>query len=229
MNRMKRPVGAVILALALATLAGRVPAAAAPSAADQAVTAYIKKQDADAALARDQYVANNLPGLLEDSASPVIGNPKANVWIVEFFDYACPYCKAVEPRLEALIRADKNVKLVVKEFPILTPQSMTAARIGLAAAKQGKYAAYHNALMNYRGQLDDEAIQDAAKGAHLDMARVKADINSPEVTNELLANFNLARSMRLFQTPSFIVAGHILTGESAAIDFPKLVAAARGK
>ena len=202
---------------------------AAPSAAEQAVAAYVKKQDSDAAQARDQYVANNLPGLLEDPASPVIGNPNAPVWIVEFFDYDCPYCKAVEPRLEALLRADKNVKLVVKEFPILTPQSVTAARIGLAAQKQGKYRAYHDALMLYRGPLDDQAIQDAARQARLDMAKVKADIASPDIANELLANFNLARALRLFQTPSFIVAGHILTGESAAIDFPKLVAAARGK
>jgi protein-disulfide isomerase len=215
-------------ALALAALVSG-PIHAAPSAADQAVASYIKQQDADAAATRDQYVANNLPRLLEDPASPVIGNPNAPVWIVEFFDYDCPYCKAVEPRLEALLRADKNVKLVVKEFPILVPQSMTAARIGLAAAKQGKYRAYHDALMLYRGPLDDQAIQDAARTAHLDMVRVKADMNSPDVTNELLANFNTARALRLFQTPSFIVAGHILTGESAAIDFPKLVASARGK
>ena len=77
--------------------------------------------------------------LAGDPAAPVIGNPQADITIVEFFDYTCPYCKAVEPRLAALVARDRQLKLVLKEFPILHPVSLVATRAALAAMKQGKY------------------------------------------------------------------------------------------
>ena len=108
------------------------PAAAAPSGElariDQAVRAYASKLEADTEKDHDQRALTNAAALQSDPGSPVIGNPGATTVVVEFFDYACPYCKAVEPRLEATIRADKNAKLVLKEFPILTPASMVATR-----------------------------------------------------------------------------------------------------
>ena len=180
---------------------------------------------ADPAPASDQVVAQARAAL--DQSSTVIGSPRANVTIVEFFDYTCPYCKAVEPRLEALLKSDKGVRLVLKEFPILTPQSLVAAKAGLAAARQGKYAAYHQALMRYEGPLSDEVIFDTARRAGVNLARLRADMIRPEISDELIANFNLARGLRLFQTPSFIVGNHVLTGLSAEIDFPREVAAAR--
>jgi protein-disulfide isomerase len=179
--------------------------------------------------AADEIVAGKMSALVGDPASPVIGDRRARVAIVEFFDYTCPYCKAAEPRLEALLRADKGVKLVLKEFPILSPESMVAARAGLAAAKQGKYAAYHQALMTYRGPLKASVIFDTAKAAGADVARLRRDMQSPAVSDEIIATFNLARSLRIFQTPGFIVGSHILTGPSAEIDFPKAVAMARAR
>ena len=108
---------------------------------------------ADVPFASDQVVSQKAGALVDDPNSPVIGNPHANVAIVEFFDYACPYCKAAEPRLEVLIKTDKGTKLILKEFPILTPESMIASRAALASVRQGKYAQFHDALMNYRGRL----------------------------------------------------------------------------
>ena len=179
--------------------------------------------------APDEIVAQRMGGLVHDPLSPVIGNPKASVAVVEFFDYACPYCKAVEPRLEALIRSDKDVKLVVKEFPILTPESMVATKAALASVKQGKYTVFHQALMNYRGPLTNQVIFDTAKASGIDMVRLRRDMNSPQIADEIIANFNLARSLRLFQTPSIIVGSHIMTGPSVEMDFPKAVAMARGR
>jgi protein-disulfide isomerase len=184
---------------------------------------------ADVPAASDQVVAQKDAALLNDPSSPVIGNSHADVAVIEFFDYACPYCKAAEPRLEALLKSDKGTKLVLKEFPILTPESMIATKAALASAKQGKYAQFHNALMNYKGPLESSVIFDTAKEVGLDVARLRKDMANTEITDEIIANFNLARSLRIFQTPGFIVGNHILTGPSAEIDFPKAVAAARAK
>jgi protein-disulfide isomerase len=184
---------------------------------------------ADVPAASDQVVAQKDTALLNDPSSPVIGNSHADVAVIEFFDYACPYCKAAEPRLEALLKSDKGTKLVLKEFPILTPESMIATKAALASVKQGKYAQFHNALMNYKGPLESSVIFDTAKEIGLDVARLRQDMANPEITDEIIANFNLARSLRIFQTPGFIVGNHILTGASADIDFPKAVAAARAK
>jgi protein-disulfide isomerase len=148
---------------------------------------------------------------------------------VEFFDYACPYCKAVEPRLEALLRSDRKVKLVLKEFPILTPQSMIATRAALASVAQGKYRPFHQAMMNFRGQLLEADIFDMAKASGLDLVRLRRDMTAPAIADEIIANFNLARGIRAFQTPVFIVDNHEMSSESASIDFPKAVAAARGR
>jgi len=159
--------------------------------------------------------------------SPVLGNPRGDVVVIEFFDYACSYCKAVEPRLESLLGADHGVKLVLKEFPILTPESLIAAKAALASVKQGKYRQFHQALMAYKGPWQTTAIFDTAKAVGLNIDRLRKDMAASAVTDEIIANFNLARSLRIFQTPGFVVGTHVLTEPSAQIDFPKVVAAAR--
>jgi protein-disulfide isomerase len=146
---------------------------------------------------------------------------------VEFFDYACSFCKAIEPRLETALHNDPHVRLVIKEFPILTPESQVAARASLAAVRQHKYRQFHEALMAYRGPWQEEAIFSTAKTVGLDLDRLRHDMESPEIANEFIANFNLARGLRIFQTPAFVVQDHILTGPSAEIDFPSVIAAAR--
>ncbi|HEX4271703.1 MAG TPA: DsbA family protein [Rhizomicrobium sp.] len=183
----------------------------------------------DMPTAPDEIVAMASGALWDHPGSPVMGNPRGNVVVVEFFDYNCPYCRAVEPRLEALLKSDHGVKLVLKEFPILTPQSRLATNAAFAAARQGKYAPFHNALMNYHGMVDETAVFDTAKQVGLNVARLKTDMASPEIPEQIIANLNLARALRLFQTPSFIVGTHVLTGPSAEIDFPRAVAAARAR
>ena len=177
--------------------------------------------------ASDEVVAAKATDLLR--AGTVLGNKNGNVTIIKFFDYDCVYCKAVEPRVAQLLRTDKNVKVVVKEFPVLSPASLTAAKAALASVKQGKYAAYHAAMMKQEGTLDNRAIFDTAKAVGLNVERLRRDMVAPEIADEIIANFNLARSLRLFQTPAFIINNHIVTGLSADINFPKLVAEARKK
>jgi protein-disulfide isomerase len=195
--------------------------------------AYAAKLEAMRRADIGQRIAARWPALAQDPALPVIGNPNADVTIVEFSDYNCPYCKAMEPRLAALLKADRKVKLVMMEFPILTPASMTGTRAALAAMNQGKYAAFHQALMRFEGNVTDADVFDVAKSVGLDVARLKKDMAAPRIADRIIANYNLARGIRVVQTPAVIVGGpggvHIMGSESAAIDFPKAVAAARRK
>ena len=214
------------IAMALALLAFVPPATATP---DAAVKAYVPRNRMPPMRRRNRWrIANAWPTLATDPASPVIGSGQADVTIVEFFDYACPYCKAIEPRLETLLKTDRKVRLVLKEFPILTPQSMVATKAALAATKQGTSTpAYHQAMMKLEGKLSEDDIYGLAKQSGLDVARLKRDMQATWITDQIIANLNLARSIRAFQTPTFIVNGREMSSTSASIDFPAEVAAAR--
>jgi len=209
----------LLLALFLMT----APAMAAPDLAQQMEAA----RQADV----NTRIAARWDQLSSDPAAPVVGNPNAPITIVEFFDYTCPYCKATEPRLEALLKRDKNVKLVLKEFPILQPVSLVASRAALAANNQNKYPAFHQAMMRFEGRLTEDDVFAMAKAAKLDIARLKRDMNAPEISDQVISVFNQARGIRVFQTPAYIVGGpkgaHILSSDSASIDFAREVAAAR--
>jgi protein-disulfide isomerase len=225
---------ALVLCAAL-LLPGGAFSAAPPNTAErqrieQALRDYAAQQQAEQGKNQDRLIAGNSAALLDDPHTPVIGNAGADVAIVEFTDYTCPYCKAAEPRLEKLLKDDPRVKLVVKEYPILTPViSLLAAKAALASMKQGKYARFHQTMMLFRGQLTADAVYDMAKDSGLDVNRLRKDMESPEVADEIIATFNVARAIRAFQTPTFIVNDHLLAGASADIDFPKVVAAARAK
>jgi protein-disulfide isomerase len=194
---------------------------------DQAVRVQ-EKAAADAELAdRNNRAAARWQALASAPGSPVLGNANGDVTIVAFFDYACPYCRVAEPKLMALAQADRRVKVVMKEFPILTPQSLTAARMALAAARQGRYEAFHQGVMTMPGQLNVSDMEALARSLRLDMVRLRRDMTGPDVNDEIIANFNLARGIRAFQTPTYIVNRRILTQDSGDIDFAREAAAAK--
>lgn len=205
------------------------PQSAEQTRVDKAVQDFAAKQKADQEKATDQRVANRMSSLLGDPGTQVFGNPQGDVTIIEFFDYTCPFCKAMEPRVQQLLKDDKKVKLVVKEFPILRPESIVATKAALASVKQGKYAVYHQTMMNFRGQLTEDAIFSMAKDVGLDVERLKKDMTAPEIGDAIIANFNLARALRIFDTPTVIIGSHLVTEASVKIDFPKEVAALRTK
>lgn len=222
----------LVLALPiLLALIGTGSAMAQPTDRARIEQAYAARLEAMRRADIDSRIAARWPALAQDPALPVIGNANADVTIVEFSDYNCPYCKAMEPRLAALLKADRKVRLVMVEFPILTPASMTGTRAALAAMKQGKYAPFHQALMRFEGNVTDADVFDVAKSVGLDLGRLKKDMAAPQIADRIIANYNLARGIRVVQTPAVIVGGpagvHIMGSESAAIDFPRAVAAAR--
>ncbi len=217
----------VIASLLLSANAWATPPLPADPRAAKAVQDYLRAQQVEQSRDQDERVAARIGAL--ESGPTVIANPQGDITVIEFFDYTCPYCKAAEPRLMRLVDGDKRVKLVMKEFPILTRQSFIAARMALAAAKQGKYRAFHLAMMRREGVWGEAEVMETAKAVGLDLARARRDMNAPDVTDEIISNFNLARGIRIFQTPAYIVGGHLVTGDSADINFAKEVARAKGK
>ena len=226
---MKFGLPIVLCLLALLGVAQAAPLLPADPRAAKAVQDYLRQQKEEQGRDQDERVAARIGALADNPSSPVIANPQGDITIVEFFDYTCPYCKAAEPRLMRLVDGDKRVKLVMKEFPILTKASLIASRMALAAAKQGKYRAFHLAMMRREGLWGEAEVMETAKAVGVDVGRARRDMVAPDVTDEIIANFNLARGIRVFQTPAYIVGTHLVTGDSADINFAREVARAKGK
>lgn len=167
--------------------------------------------------------------LLNDPNSPVAGNPNGDVSLVEFFDYRCPYCKQVEPTLEGLIGEDRQLRVVYKEFPVLGPESRIAARVALAARKQGKYDEFHRAMMNAKGKIDEASILGVAGSVGLNIDRLKQDMAAPEIDRALKANNELAEALDIHGTPAFIVGNEIIPGAVDRDTLKQLIADARKK
>jgi protein-disulfide isomerase len=172
-------------------------------------------------------VATRKRELEADPGSPVLGNPKGDVTLVEFFDYRCPYCKQVAPSLEALLAEDKQLRLVMKELPILGKDSVAAARAALAAERQGKYFKFHNALMAVKGPLSDDTISQTAAAVGLDLDRLKADMARPEIDAQLRATYELAQALHIRGTPAFVVGGELIPGAVDLATLRQKIAAAR--
>ena len=165
--------------------------------------------------------------IFDDPATPVGGNPRGDVTIVEFFDYRCPYCKQVLPSLQTLLKEDQKLRFVYKEMPVLGPQSVTAAHAALAAQQQGKYEAFHNAMMATKGQITDDTVYKVAGSVGLDVGRLKQDMSTPEVEKSLKANLALADALNIRGTPGFIVGKHIVPGAVDLDSLRNMVADAR--
>ena len=146
------------------------------------------------------------------SSAPIAGNPKGDITVVEFFDYNCGYCKRAFTDMAKLIEKDGKVKLVLKELPILSKGSEEAAKIALAAKLQGKYWEAHRALISVRGELNEQTGLRAVEKIGLDMARLKKDMESPEVLEEIKFVRDLAQKMGIQGTPHFLVGDRAIPG-----------------
>ncbi len=164
-------------------------------------------------------LAGNAELLFRDAETPVLGNPDGSVTLVEFSDYQCTYCKAMYPRLEKALAEDDDVRVVLKELPILGATSTVAAQAALAADRQGKYAEYHRALMVLRGRLTEDAVFTAAEDVGLDVARLKKDMEDPAILAKLAENRRLAQDLGISGTPAFVTADGVIPG---AVDLETL-------
>ena len=166
-----------------------------------------------------QAVAQHRREVFNDPATPAAGNPQGDVAVVEFFDYRCPYCKQVEPSLDSMLKQDAKLRLVYKEFPILGPVSVTAARAALAAKAQGKYDAFHTAMMAARGNITDDTVYQVAGSVGLDVDKLKHDMASPEITQTIKANMKLGDTLDIHGTPAFVIGDKVVPG---AVDLDAL-------
>jgi protein-disulfide isomerase len=150
--------------------------------------------------------------LFRPAYSPVVGNAKGDVPIIEFFDYNCGYCKKAFSDVAQVIEKDKKVRVILKEFPILAKGSEEASRVALAAKMQGKYWEFHRAMLESPGQANEASALRIAEKLGLDIARLKKDMVSAEVKNEIESTRQLANKMGIQGTPHFIVGDRIIPG-----------------
>lgn len=198
-----------------------------PEVLVEAIEALERKQQTAAQAAQRDAIATQRDRLYADPDTPVGGNPKGDVTIIEFFDYRCPYCKQMAPALSQLVSQDGKLRFMFKEFPILGPDSIAAARMALAARAQGKYVAMHEALMHHRGNLDEQAIAKIATAVGLDWTRLKADAAKPEITAIIDSNRQLAHDLALTGTPALVIGDQIVPGAIDLDTLKKLIAEAR--
>jgi protein-disulfide isomerase len=156
------------------------------------------------------------------------GNPKGDVTVVAFLDYACGYCRASLPTLAQLVAADPKIRVVYREFPVLGDESVVAARWALAAAEQGKFKPFHDALYA-GGQLSEAAIQTAADTVGLDKARARAFAYSPAVEREIATNHQLGELLRVRGTPAWVIGDRVIPGVTDLSGFQDAVKRAREK
>ena len=203
---------------------------------EQRVRSYLVSHPEVLAEAADAYrkqsqgkqVADVADRLEQPFPGAILGNPNGTLVLVEFTDFACTYCRSSVADVEALIAANPDLKVVIRELPIIAPTSPDAARWGLAAADQGKYPAFHKAMFAI-GRTDMASIEAAARTAGLDLERARTFAASPAASAEVASNLDLARKLGIDGTPSWVAGEQLATGALGKGELGKLIAAARGK
>ena len=180
-----------------------------PEVIAEAIEALKTKQQAEAEASNAKAIAQNKAQLEHAVGDPSLG--AGPVTVVEFFDYRCAYCKAAAPHIPDMVAKNSQIRLVFKEFPILTEVSEHAARAALAAQIQGKYLPVHLAFMAEKA-LDDDGINRILKEKGVDLVRAHADMQSEPVSKKIEENRALAREIGVDGTPGFVVADKVIGG-----------------
>ena len=199
-----------------------------PEIIRDASAALAAREEAQKAEAVAKALAGSRDALERDPGSPVGGNPQGDVTVVEFFDYNCGYCKRVAPAVNAVVANDPNVRIVYKEFAILGPNSLVAARAALAAKRQGKYSEFHDALMSAE-QADADTVTATAKALGLDYEKLVRDMEDPEITEQLERNYRLASALGINGTPAFVIGDRLVPGAIDENAMMEIIADERAK
>jgi protein-disulfide isomerase len=187
-----------------------------PEVLEEVSAELSKRQAAAEALKHEAAVTKNADAIFNSPRGVTLGNKNGDVSFVEFFDYNCGYCKRAMTDMLELMKSDSKLKVVLKEFPVLGPNSVEAAQVAVAVRMQDpggkKYLDFHQRLLGARGQADKTHALAAAKEAGLDMARIEKDMSSPEVRATLEENFKLAEAMGMNGTPSYVIGKQVVVG-----------------
>nr|WP_319250848.1 DsbA family protein [uncultured Celeribacter sp.] len=186
-----------------------------PEVLMEAVDVYQQRQQ-EAQVANDaDLIADNSAAIFQSEHDAVFGNPEGDIVMVEFMDYRCGYCKKAYPDVNALLEKDGDIKLIVKEFPILGDASVLASRFAVATklvAGDEAYDKLHDALMQARGDISEGSLRRLANGLEIDADAVVAEMDSDAVTAILAQNHQLAQVLQISGTPSFIMGDQMLRG-----------------
>lgn len=189
-----------------------------PEVVVQSLQSYQQKQISEQTQ-KFEKIQQNSPKfanpLFHQTTDPIAGNPNGTVTLVEFFDYQCPHCIDMTETIEGLIKANPNLRVVLKEFPIRGAMSELATRAALAAQKQGKYFPLHLALMSSKTEpLTENIIYDLAKTAGLNVDQLKVDMKDKSVDQQIKANYQLAKDLGIMFTPVLFIAKSNVTTDT---------------
>jgi protein-disulfide isomerase len=187
-----------------------------PEVLEEAMAELNKRQAAAEDQKHEASVTQNSEAIFNSPRGVVLGNKDGDVTFVEFFDYNCGYCKRAMADMLDLLKSDSKLKVVLKEFPVLSEGSVEAARVAVAVRMQDpggkKYLDFHQKLLGGRGPADKARAMAAAKDAGLDVGRIEKDLASPEVRATIEENFKLAESMGMNGTPSYVIGKQVVIG-----------------
>lgn len=176
----------------------------------------LEQRQAEAQAAADQaLVSAHQKALFDDGRSWVGGNPDGDITMVEFMDYRCGYCRRAVPEIAELLREDGNIRLIIKEFPILGEASVLSSRFAVATRNllgPEAYKQVHDALLEFKGEVDERALRRLAEGLGLEADAILAEMDSAAVTEELTANRELAQKLQITGTPTFVIEDELLRG-----------------
>jgi len=187
-----------------------------PEVLEEAMTELTKRQAAAETEKHEASIAQNSDAIFNSPRQVVLGNKDGDVTFVEFFDYNCGYCKRAMADMLDLLKNDHKLKVVLKEFPVLSEGSVDAAKVAVAVRMQDptgqKYLDFHQKLLGGRGPADKARAMAAAKDAGLDTAKLEKDMQSPEVKATIAENFKLAEDMGMNGTPSYVIGKQVVVG-----------------
>ena len=187
-----------------------------PEVLEEAMAELSKRQAAAETEKHEASIAKEAETIFNSPRGVVLGNKDGDVTFVEFFDYNCGYCKRAMADMLELMKTDPKLKVVLKEFPVLSEGSVEAAKVAVAVRMQDpggkKYLDFHQKLLGGRGQADKAHAMAAAKDAGFDIARIEKDLASPEVRATIEENFKLAEDMGMNGTPSYVIGKQVVVG-----------------
>ena len=194
-----------------------------PEIIAEAITLLQAKQET----AKSERLQQNLQQLQSELRNPpentVIGNPDGSITVVEFFDYNCGYCKSMFETVLNSVQDNSEIRLVLIEFPILGPNSVTASKAALASRNQDLYGPFHQAMMSHRGNLNEATIMTLARGVGLDIDQLQIDMNDPDIDKIIDKNRAFAQQLEISGTPAFIVGEALIPGAVSAEQFNQLI------
>ena len=198
-----------------------------PELVEEALKVLQARRQAEERARAEAAVRENAGELEAHPMSPVSGNPDGDVTVIEFFDYQCGFCKRALPAMVDLLETDRQVRVVWKEFPILGPESVTAARAAMAAERQGRYFEFLSGSWPRPGKFRKSGIFEVAGESGLDVERLRQDMADPAIGAYLDETRELARAIGIRGTPAFVVGGQLVPGAIDAARMKELVAEAR--